>query len=125
MSRKSVLALWIVVAFFVGVFHLLSLSFYLYWLVPWTDSAIHMLGGAVIFIPLYMLLRERMGIWRAFVAAFFGLFAVDIAWEVFEYLQGLTQFEAAFWHDTLTDTVASFIGAFLSFGLLAGAEKSA
>ena len=124
MSRKAIFTLWIVAAFFVGVFHSLSLSFYLYWFVPWTDSAVHLMGGVVVFTPFYLLFRERKGIWAACAAALLTLLAVDVAWELFEYAQGLTQFEPAFWPDTFTDTAASFVGAILAFSLLAGAEKS-
>lgn len=125
MSRKAVFSLWIVAAFFVAVFHSLSLSLYLYWLVPWTDSAVHLIAGAVVFMPSYLFFRERKGLWISCAAALLTLLAVDISWELFEYAQGLTQFEPAFWPDTITDTVASFVGAFLAFALLAGAEKSA
>ena len=125
MSRKSIFLLWAVVAFFVAIFHTLSISFYLYWMVPWTDSVIHLLGGVVVFIPFYLFFREKLGIWGACVAALAGLFAVDVAWETFEYVQGLTELGAEFWPDTLMDTASSFVGALLSFSLLACFEKSA
>lgn len=125
MSRKGIFIVWGTAAFFVGLFHVLALSLYLYWLVPWTDSAVHMIAGAVVFTPLYLLFREHMGIWYALALSLLALLGVDIAWEIFEYVQGLTQFEPAFWPDTVTDTVASFVGAFLAFAFLAGSEKSA
>ncbi|HEY4510760.1 MAG TPA: hypothetical protein VJG29_00100 [Candidatus Paceibacterota bacterium] len=123
MSRKSIFSIWIVAAFFVGFFHTLSLSYYLYWLVPWTDFAIHLLGGVVVFIPFYLLYRERKSVWIACGAALLSLFAVDVAWEIFEFVQGLTVMEPGFWPDTISDTVASCVGAFLAFLLLEGGKK--
>lgn len=118
MSRKSILLIWIAAAAFVGIFHTLALKFYLYWAVPWTDFAIHMLGGSVVFMPFYLLYRERLPVWRACALALLTLLGVDICWEVFEFVEGLSELEPGFWPDTIADTAASYIGAFLAFALL-------
>ncbi len=111
MSRVSIFFIWGVAAFFLAIFHTLALELYLYWLLPWSDNLAHGLGGAVVFVPIFLYVREHYGIGASFLCALLGLLVVDVAWETFQLLSGLTAGKPDWLEDTLMDTGASIVGA--------------
>lgn len=124
MSRKTIFLILAVAAFFVGALHLLSLRYYLYYFLPWMDLVVHTLGGIVVFTPLFLHFQARMSALKAFSFGIGGLFLVDMGWELFEYAQGLTRIEPGFFFDAASDTIASFVGAFLMFSLISAFERT-
>lgn len=84
----------------------------LFWYYNWYDIPLHLLGGVVMGLwGAAVATRLRLSVAHAFVfisaVALFG----SVAWEVMEYVSGLTIFEPGFTQDTALDIVCGVVGA--------------
>lgn len=105
-----------------AVLHWVAGAFYFYWTVSWFDTMMHFLGGfslgllAIWFIydsGVYK--KERPSVKKALFASLVVILLVGIGWEVFEYLNGLTQAtEDSYPADVRNDLIADLVGAGLA-----------
>ena len=97
----------------VGAIHLAALNFYLYWLFPWLDTAVHFLGGlwAMLFAySLFLFFRVNITATRVFVL----LACMAFGWELFELWAGAPR-EANFAFDTTVDLIMDGLGGVFGY----------
>lgn len=91
--------------------HVLALEHFLYWHYLWFDIPMHALGGVVIGALVAPLVFGRRTVW------FFALCALlFIAWEVFEYVGGISKGPDLI-PDTILDFIMDTLGALLPYVL--------
>jgi len=99
------------------VVNILAHVFSLYWVYPWFDTPMHVLGGAVIALALHSMPsivaripRER----RTLVVTVLVVLSMGVLWEVFQYGVGY-QREAGYIFDTVADLTGDALGALIGF----------
>lgn len=119
--KKPLLLETFILAIVIAVLHLLALKFSLYWIVPWTDIVMHLLGGLwVALFGMYILFvmkivhlpechRPNM-----FLVTMGFVLLVGLGWELWELLSGLT-FVLRDKVDTIIDLVMDILGGGLGF----------
>jgi hypothetical protein len=96
--------------------HLTALKLYLYSYVPWYDIMMHTWGGYLVIFGFFMIggigsRRLMLPRWLLFPA----LFAVMVAWEIFEYVYGLAGQEPSYVVDTALDFVCGTVGGIVAY----------
>ena len=111
-----------------AILHFMAISFYFYWILEWFDTAMHFLGGftggliAIWFLFDSKLFYKYMpGVAGAIFGALVAILIVGIAWEIFEYVNGLTQSTEKYAIDTTYDLIADVCGAILA-GIIGSRE---
>ena len=118
MSYSRLYLFSILIAVMVTGIHAGAMEFYLYWRFPWFDSVVHLLGGVMIAFPAYLIASRRIAPILSLASAVAATLFLGVAWEVFEYLEGLSVYETHFFADTAIDFSADIVGA-LAGGFLA------
>ena len=122
-SRPHPLYLGFVIMVILGLAHAAALSFYLYWSYWWFDWVMHSLMGLAIGLVVYWAIFDLSGPLRLrpkslltpFLVIFLTLITIGVAWEIFEYVLGLTDsYEASYALDVINDLLADSIGAILA-----------
>ena len=86
-----------------------------FWVYPWFDIPLHMLGGLMIALwAAGGALERKMSPQSGILYIFFIVFTVGILWEVFEYITELTVGPERYIIDTIADLVNDCIGGFIS-----------
>jgi len=96
-------------------------EFYFYWIYWWFDYIMHFLGGLSIgLFVLWGALRfgflsggERDDVW-IIMMALIAVLIIGISWEIFEYMNGLTQSTESYSLDVVHDLWSDVLGAFLA-----------
>jgi VanZ family protein len=108
----------------VGGLHFIATAFYYYWVISWFDNLMHFLGGfSMGLLSLWILYSSGLfkkiipGKRQAIITSIICVMAIGIGWEIFEYLNGLTQSTESYPLDTFHDLLSDFIGAFIAGGL--------
>jgi len=96
--------------------HLVALHFSLYWFVWWFDILMHTWGGYLVVYGLMMVGTQGSGVLRLPRSLLFPtLLCVMVAWEVFEYMAGLTGTEANYVSDTAADFLCGTVGGMVAY----------
>lgn len=123
MSRRSSL---LYIGFFLisalGLLHFSAEFFYLYWVYWWFDALMHFLAGLSGGLVTYWVLAESgvfpnlvgRRVTDYMVAVFLCVMLVGIAWEIFEYVNGITQSHESYIVDTMIDLILDGVGAILA-----------
>lgn len=99
--------------------HFIAIEFYLYWTYLWLDMPVHLLGGFCValgfsILPLFRVrvpARMRTVGWYTLV-----VLAVGVAWEIFEYLSGISLVDGdIFIIDTSIDLILDMLGGVLGY----------
>lgn len=98
-----------------AVFYLSAVNFSWFWIYPWIDIPIHIMGGLT------------LGLWACAVASRFNtppkkafayivimLLCVGFVWETWEYQVGITSGEFGYWFDTVKDIGDDLLGGTLA-----------
>ncbi len=106
---------WLLIAFalcaLLAAFHLLAIDHFWYWLYPWSDVPMHMLGGAAIGACAIAFLGSYRPVGYLLIIA-----GAAVAWEVFEAVAGVAGVvgDNYVW-DTALDILDDSIGAVLVY----------
>lgn len=96
-----------------AVTHILALEFFLYWRYLWLDVPMHILGGVVAALGVFVLSDLRAPIpqhWFKFWPVLISVLVIAILWEIYEIKIGVL----------ILDNYRLDTAADLSFGLLGG-----
>lgn len=113
-SRSLFFAQFFVLAL-VGAIHVTALVHSLYWLFPWLDLPVHLLGGMWVAL-LGAWCARQSGVRYRFLVALVGVLVVGAGWEIFEVLVGIPR-EANYAFDTSLDFVMDILGGALGYFL--------
>ena len=112
------------IAFFLiallGGLNFLAIELSLYWTLWWFDILMHFLGGfSVSFLFLYiyaecLVEKINLSLYETIWLAFLSAMLVGGLWEVFEYVNDLTQSTEAYHLDVVHDLLADSAGAMLA-----------
>lgn len=108
----NILALLLVTV--VGGVHAYAIEHSLYWLYLYFDVIPHTLGGLT--VGAWVAGGAARLSWtpaRTGVVAVCAALVVGVAWEVFEFVMGLTSLEAGLFFDTSIDLLCAVVGALL------------
>jgi hypothetical protein len=107
-------------AFLAGL-NQLAYARFLYWTYWWYDVMMHFLAGVALGFLVYWVLFASAHFFtspkrRAFVLAWVivPVFALGVAWEVFEYANGITDSHEGYAQDTVNDLILDTCGAALA-----------
>ncbi|MEM9336432.1 MAG: hypothetical protein AAGA35_01080 [Patescibacteria group bacterium] len=101
-----------------AVVHIIALELFLYWHFLWLDIPVHLLGGCVAGLGLYVLRDLRIipalycfKLWQilGFVIIVAGL------WELFELFIVGREIEENFIQDTIIDLIMGFLGGWIAY----------
>lgn len=102
-----------------GVLHFSATFFYLYWVYWWFDGLMHFLAGLAGGFATYWVLVHS-GVWKKYGvrrasdyiwATFICVMIVGVAWEIFEYTNGITDNHEGLALDILLDLILDGSGA--------------
>ncbi len=123
MQRSSIL---LYIGFFLiivlGLLHFSAEFFYLYWTYWWFDVLMHFLAGLSGGLVTYWVLAESR-VWDRWVgrrstdyimAVFLCVMIVGIAWEIFEYTNGIIQSHERYQFDVINDLILDGLGAIVA-----------
>ncbi len=106
---------WLFGALFIttalALIHVQALTHFLYWKYLWLDIPMHALGGIAIGALVAPLISRRHTLWF-----FLSCATLFIAWEVFEYVGGISE-GPNFIPDTTLDLIMDTIGCLLPYVL--------
>ena len=103
-----------------GVLHFIAITFYLYWTLWWFDNLMHLLAGfSGGLITIWFLFDSGTFFKRSpttlelFLYVLLAVLTVGVAWEIFEYVNKITETESAgeYVSDTIHDLIADALGA--------------
>jgi hypothetical protein len=89
-----------------------ALALYWYWTYWWLDIAMHIAGGVVIGLLVALYVSPR------FARIIALTLSVGVAWEVFEYVLGISRVEPNFHLDSTLDLVMDVVGACIAYGMM-------
>jgi hypothetical protein len=123
---KSTTQLFLIALGTLALLHFLLIELVLYWRFLWIDMPMHFFGGTVValgvfaardlHIPFFFRISARPS--RVVMA----VLLVAVAWELFEYLAGISIVEKHFWSDTFSDLALGLCGGI--FGTILGNRLS-
>ena len=108
---------WFFSLLLLALLHIVAIELFLYWLYPWFDIVTHFLGGVTVSLGVFWFLFESpfvriekrpLVIIGTLTLAIVG---IGVAWEVFEFLTGVTRGEENFVADTTLDLIMDAFGA--------------
>lgn len=111
-ARFTLLFLAVLFTLFTLSLYVVGLEQSLFWKFHWYDTALHFLGGVSAGLGaawFFSTLRQH----KFFLLGLLGVFAVGVAWEIFEVVVGFPR-ETNYAVDTTTDIVMDMIGGVLS-----------
>lgn len=120
MNRHHIVYALAATALIMGVLHVLSIHYHLYWMFWWMDIVVHFLGGLVAGLCIvwaYLVvsgITYDMGSIGFFINIFLGVLIVGVGWEVFEVVAGLLLTDDPF-PDTFYDIWATLAGGLSSY----------
>lgn len=135
MQKYSLLYIALVITALVAVLDFIAMSFDLYWSLWWFDNVVHFLaglaGGCVAVWFLFdsgLFYKKPPTIVQSIIGAFVLLMIVGVAWEIFEYANGLTQSTESYpldtFHDLLSDAAGSVLAGLIGVKSIFRTQKS-
>lgn len=98
------------------ILNFVAIDLSLYWALGWYDIMMHFLGGATIGVVVVWFLNLEDWPPRSFLLVLTYVMAVSVAYEIFEYMNGLTLSTQEYSIDTSIDLLMDAIGAiFMAF----------
>ena len=99
--------------------HFIAGTFYLYWTVGWFDYLMHFLGGfGGGFVVVWFISNKNLSGVQIAIITFVSVMIVGVAWEIFEYVNGIAQstegYRADTFHDLLMDALGSLTAVLVS-----------
>src|SRR5688572_17663502 len=104
MTRIKLLNLTLILAALLLGLHFLAIKFYLYWTSDWYDTVMHFLGGMVLAL-------FAISLWKGKIKVLVFVAVLAVAWEIFEYLTGISVSKEGYVLDTFLDLVLGMGGA--------------
>ena len=120
MRKYSLLYIAFGFVIILGALHFIADAFYLYWTLWWFDNVMHFLGGLSLgFLSLYIFYESdfflgKIPFSRAVIISLVFVMIFGGAWEVFEYVNGLTQSTEKYSLDVVHDLFSDVLGAILA-----------
>lgn len=116
MTRSNFLTLFLTTSVAIGLFQYFGIYFSLYWLIPWFDIFMHILGGAWIALITYIFYSYTANENGAtnpplVLCIIMTVILIGVLWEWYELTNGLTHSEINYFRDTLSDLIFDIIGA--------------
>ena len=102
------------------VVHFIAAAFYFYWIFWWFDNLSHFLAGFSLgFFSLYIfyesgLLRDKLSLPQIIFLSFIFVMLLGGVWEIFEYINDLTQSTEEYSLDVVHDLLSDALGAILA-----------
>jgi hypothetical protein len=120
MKHRLLVTAFISVAL-MAIIHVIASKFILYWTVGWFDNVVHFMGGfstGLFALWIYYL----SGIFhpnvptkkQIIIKSFLFVLVIGVGWEIFEYMNGLTQSTEGYPLDTFHDLVSDLAGALIA-----------
>jgi hypothetical protein len=112
--HKQILLLSFAAVVLLGILQWFAAEFYLYWIWWWFDYVTHFIGGfAIELFALWFILRIMPSAWRydPIQLALIVVLIVGVGWEIFEYVNGITDSAEGYPLDIAHDMVADLLGA--------------
>jgi uncharacterized membrane protein YjdF len=104
-----------------GILHFLNIMFYLDWTYWWYDMLLHTIAGTVgglasswVLFRSGAFFRPQSKAWFVVLATVFCVLIAALDWEIFEYLNGLTDSFEGYRLDTITDVLCGCMGALVA-----------
>ena len=102
------------------VMHTIGIAYSLYWVYWWFDTVMHILGGFSLgFLSLYIfygfsIFRDELSFSEIMMVSFIFAMMLGGIWEVFEYVNDLTQSTEKYSLDVVHDLLADALGVILA-----------
>lgn len=120
-KSSSLLYLSLALTILLYVLHLLAVEFYLYWYYWWFDYIMHFLAGLACGLAVYWVLFGS-GWWRRqadkvvlpTLSVLISLIIAGAWWEIFEYVNGITDSHEGYRLDVIHDLIMDSLGALLA-----------
>ena len=109
--------LFLIAASVLAVVHFLSLELYLYWRYLWLDMPMHVLGGAVVALGVFVAYDLSASLpqrWLRIIPVMSAVLIVALSWEVYEVAIGIP-IDAEYVRDTLLDLCMGILGGLIGF----------
>ncbi|OHA92476.1 MAG: hypothetical protein A2665_01365 [Candidatus Zambryskibacteria bacterium RIFCSPHIGHO2_01_FULL_46_30] len=103
-----------------AVAHFIAAAFYLYWIFWWFDNLSHFLAGFSLgFFSLYIFYESgffggKLPFSKAIFISFIFVMLLGGVWEIFEYINDLTQSTEEYSLDVVHDLLSDALGAILA-----------
>ncbi len=120
MKKYPLLYTSFVLVLLLGIIHFVADAFYLYWVIWWFDNLSHFLAGFSLgFFSLSIfyessLFGDKLSLSRAVFISFIFVMILGGIWEIFEYVNGLTQSTEKYSLDVVHDLLSDALGAILA-----------
>jgi len=120
MRKYSLLYIAFGLVVLLAVVHFIAVTFYFYWIFWWFDNLSHFLAGFSLgFFSLYIfyesgLLGNKLSLPQIIFLSFISVMVLGGVWEIFEYLNGLTESTEEYSLDVIHDLLADALGAILA-----------
>ncbi len=122
MRKSTVLYTAFFLALLLAGLHFLAGAFYLYWVYWWYDVLMHFLAGVVGGFAAYWVLFKsghfysdtQVRVWVLILAVFVCVLIAGVAWEVFEYVNGITDSHEGYRVDVINDLILDSAGGVLA-----------
>ena len=120
MRKFPLLYISLVLVITLGALHFIALHFYFYWTTWWFDNLMHFLGGFSLgFFSLYIfyesgLFGDKISFSKVVFMSFVFVMMVGGAYEVFEYVNNITQSTEKYSLDIIHDLLSDALGVILA-----------
>ena len=120
MKRYPFLYASFVSVLLLGIVHFVAVALYLYWTIWWFDNLSHFLAGFSLgFFSLFIfyesgLFRDKLSFLKVSFISFIFVMMLSGIWEIFEYINGLTQSTEKYSLDVVHDLLSDSLGAILA-----------
>ena len=102
----------------IAVVHNLALAFHLYFFYGWLDIPMHILGGLITVLTLFVL-KELSNVfperYLQFLPIILIVFVVGLGWEAFEIWAGIPLLEPDFEQDMVSDLSMDMVGGYVGW----------
>lgn len=121
MKKYSLLYVSFAMVVVLATLHFIAEAFYFYWTIWWFDNLMHLLGGLSVGLVIVWLLfntglfsETRLSNLKFVFLVVVLVLLVGIVWEIFEYLNDITQSFEGYTLDTSLDLFFDTLGAILA-----------
>jgi len=118
MLKANTVVFLVALSVLAGV-HYIALELFLYWRYLWLDVPVHLVGGSVVALGLFVAAELKLPFiskWKNnFLLVMAFVVVVMIGWELFEIWAGVPTFEPQYRVDTIMDLIMGFLGGVTGF----------
>lgn len=118
MLKANTVVFLVALSVLAGV-HYIALELFLYWRYLWLDMPVHLVGGSVVSLSLFVAAELKLpfvGKWKNnFLMVMTFVVTIMISWELFEIWAGVHAFEPQYKADTIVDLIMGFLGGMIGF----------